>query len=245
MGREPTTLQEAAIPRNSAGVYSSPAGALAVTETPISSTDHNNLVLDQASALTGSLPRDGTAGMLANLAMGGFKVTGLAAGVAAGDAMRFEQFFPSGTLMLFQQDAAPTGWTKQVTHNDKALRVVSGTPGSGGTKAFSTLMATAKAVTGTAITQAQLPVAALSVASIVVASGGAHTHDVDAARETGLQKSGSGTAVADNSTRTTTSDGSHTHGLSGSVPLGGSGSTHNHTIDLDISYVDLIIAAKD
>ena len=33
----------------------------------------------------------------------------------------------SGTTMLFQQSTAPTGWTKQTTHNDKALRVVTGT----------------------------------------------------------------------------------------------------------------------
>src|SRR5262249_32277635 len=46
--------------------------------------------------------------------------------------------FPSGTNILFQQTSAPTGWTKQTTHNDKALRVVSGTASSGGTVAFST-----------------------------------------------------------------------------------------------------------
>ena len=51
--------------------------------------------------------------------------------------------FPSGTKMLFQQTAAPTGWTKDTAHNDKAIRVVSGTVGSGGTNAFSTLDATA------------------------------------------------------------------------------------------------------
>jgi hypothetical protein len=50
------------------------------------------------------------------------------------------QPFPSGTLMLFQQTAAPTGWTKQTTHNDKTLRVVSGSASSGGTTAFSSVM---------------------------------------------------------------------------------------------------------
>ncbi len=41
--------------------------------------------------------------------------------------------------MVFFQAAAPTGWTQDVTHNDKALRVVSGAGGgSGGTNAFST-----------------------------------------------------------------------------------------------------------
>ena len=50
--------------------------------------------------------------------------------------------FASGTAMLFQQTSAPTGWTKSTTHNDKALRVVSGTASSGGTSAFSTAMGT-------------------------------------------------------------------------------------------------------
>ena len=51
--------------------------------------------------------------------------------------------FPSGTKMLFNQTAAPTGWTKDATNNnDSALRVVTGTAGTGGSVAFSTAMAT-------------------------------------------------------------------------------------------------------
>ena len=50
--------------------------------------------------------------------------------------------FPSGTSMLFQQTNAPTGWTKQTTHNDKALRLQTGTVGTGGSVAFSTALAT-------------------------------------------------------------------------------------------------------
>ena len=49
--------------------------------------------------------------------------------------------FAPGTAMLFAQTAAPTGWTKSTTHNDKALRVVSGTAGSGGSTAFTTVFA--------------------------------------------------------------------------------------------------------
>lgn len=56
--------------------------------------------------------------------------------------------FPSGTSMLFAQTAAPTGWTKSTTHNDKALRVVSGTASSGGSVAFSTAFAS-QSVSGT------------------------------------------------------------------------------------------------
>ena len=47
----------------------------------------------------------------------------------------------SGTKMLFQQSTAPTGWTKDTTHNDKALRVVSGTASIGGSVAFTTAFA--------------------------------------------------------------------------------------------------------
>lgn len=50
--------------------------------------------------------------------------------------------FPSGTSMPFYQAAAPIGWTKLVTQNDKALRVVSGVGGgSGGSQALSTTLA--------------------------------------------------------------------------------------------------------
>ena len=52
------------------------------------------------------------------------------------------QPFPSGTKMLFQQTSAPTGWTKITSGVDnKALRVVSGTAGSGGTNAFTNTLA--------------------------------------------------------------------------------------------------------
>jgi hypothetical protein len=40
--------------------------------------------------------------------------------------------------MLFQQTSAPTGWTKSTTHNNKALRIVSGSASSGGSNAFTT-----------------------------------------------------------------------------------------------------------
>ena len=49
--------------------------------------------------------------------------------------------FPTGTKMLFQQTSAPTGWTKVTTHNNKALRVVSGTAGTGGSNAFTNTLA--------------------------------------------------------------------------------------------------------
>ena len=49
--------------------------------------------------------------------------------------------FSAGTLMLFQQTSAPTGWTKQTSHNNKALRVVTGSASSGGSTAFTSVFA--------------------------------------------------------------------------------------------------------
>ena len=76
---------------------------------------------------------------------GGVNVTGtLAATAVTGDGSGLTGIapFPSGTSMLFQQTAAPTGWTKQTTHNDKALRIVTGSVSTGGSVAFSTAFGT-------------------------------------------------------------------------------------------------------
>jgi hypothetical protein len=54
---------------------------------------------------------------------------------------------PSGSKVLFVQTAAPTGWTKDVTHNNKALRIVNGTASSGGTATFSSVF-TSRTPTG-------------------------------------------------------------------------------------------------
>ena len=75
-------------------------------------------------------------------ASAGTNTTQLATTAYVTTAVANAEPFPSGTSMLFQQTSAPTGWTKQTTHNDKALRIVSGTVGTGGSSAFSTAFAT-------------------------------------------------------------------------------------------------------
>ena len=68
---------------------------------------------------------------------------------------------PSGTKMLFAQATAPAGWTKDTTHNDKSLRVVSGTGGgSGGSVSFSTVFGRT----------------AVDASSLSIAQLAAHTH---------------------------------------------------------------------
>jgi hypothetical protein len=138
--------------------------------------------------------------------------------------------FATGTKMLFQQTAAPTGWTKDTTHDNKALRVVSGTAGSGGSVAFTTAFAS-QAVSGsvgnTTLTQAQMP---------------SHAHAGQYPTGSGAQAYGG----MDNIVRgfSTTLGGSNVPTLSQ-----GSSNAHNHSfsgtaINLAVQYVDLIIATK-
>ena len=143
--------------------------------------------------------------------------------------------FPSGTLMLFIQTAAPTGWTKSTTHDDKALRVVSGTAGTGGSAAFTTAFGTPSVsgsvsgtVGATTLTTTQIP---------------SHTHTVSGQNPSGA--CGGGTIIYNggfgNAKSTTSSStgggGSHDHSFSGSLS--------SATTAISVAYVDVIIATKD
>lgn len=139
---------------------------------------------------------------------------------------------PTGTKMLFQQTTAPTGWTKDLVHNDKALRVVSGTASSGGTTAFSTIFA--KTVTDShTLATAEIP---------------AHSHGVTDPGH--LHTYGDSTAVAGSpigggsySSITTQNTSSAATGIS--INNAGGGGGHTHGMDIRVQYVDLIIATKN
>lgn len=141
---------------------------------------------------------------------------------------------PVGTVMSFFQASAPTGWTQLTTHNNKAMRIVSGAGGgSGGSVAFTTAFAP-QAVTGTvggtSLTKAQIP---------------PHTHTGGNDRtvfhgDTAANLFASGTNVS-----TVTGDGQ-----SGGLGTGGVAAAHTHTytgtaIDLAVQYIDMILASKD
>lgn len=147
--------------------------------------------------------------------------------------------FPSGTIAVFQQTAAPTGWTKESTHNDKALRLVTGTPSTGGTTAFTSVM------TDRTILEANMPAHTHGVGSIVTSEAGAHTHTYTRWNQNQnnlLRGAGATDNVArDSSTGTTGSNGAHTHTISGNLNSTGDG----EVFSFDIQYVDVILAAKD
>jgi hypothetical protein len=132
-------------------------------------------------------------------------------------------YLPSGTVMLFVQTSAPTGWTKSTTHDNKALRVVSGAASSGGTTAFTSVF------TARTITTANMP---------------SHTHSVTDPGHTHLYGavtagSGAGATSGTNAPVVNISTGSSTTGIT--IQNAGSGTA----MDFAVQYVDVIIATKD
>ena len=146
--------------------------------------------------------------------------------------------FPSGTKMLFQQTAAPTGWTKDTAHNDKALRITSGTVGTGGSVAFETAFASHTPAGSISVTVASHTLTLSQIPS--------HSHDIDLFDASAPSGTNLRVAATDDvgdqrtGTQTATSGGASGHGHAGST-----GSFTGTAIDLDVSYVDVIIAAKD
>lgn len=88
-------------------------------------------------------------GISTGMSITGAGVAGQVLTSAGTGAPTWTSIVPSGTAMLFAQAAAPTGWTKSTTHDNKTLRVVSGSTGgsSGGTVNFTTAFSS-KAVSG-------------------------------------------------------------------------------------------------
>jgi hypothetical protein len=72
--------------RNGSGTYALPAGNPVETNTVISSVVQNNSMTDIATALTGSIARDGQSPATANIPMGNNKLTGLATPTTRTDA---------------------------------------------------------------------------------------------------------------------------------------------------------------
>ncbi len=104
--------------------------------------------------------------------------------------------FPTGTKMLFVQTAAPTGWTKIVTDNDAALRVVSGAVTTGGSVGFISTISTATSG-ATTLSTSQIP---------------SHSHDYERRGAYGTGSFGSGyLGPVSSGTGSTGGGGSHTH----------------------------------
>ena len=168
--------------------------------------------------------------------------------------------FPSGTRMLFQQTAAPVGWTKVVDQNNKALRVVSGSVTTGGNLDFTTAFSTRSqsgSVSNHTLTVGQIPSHSHGVSdpghshglsdpghSHVVpfrakgdsSEGGGGNNEIVGgststnASGTGISISGSGTGIG---IQNQGGNGGHNHGMS------------VNSLDMRVQFVDVIFAQRD
>jgi hypothetical protein len=218
----------------------------------ITSSTGSNVTIPVATSSTAGLMASGDKGKLDGIAAGAqvntvTSVAGRTGAVTLGVADVSGAFaasaIPAGTRMLFAQSAAPTGWTKDTTHNNKALRVVSGTAGSGGSLAFTTAFgnrttastAAGGTVAGHSLSHAQMP---------------GHTHRT--AHEAALSVFGNvgdtrfygrvldtfvvNRDLPDNLTGVEGGGQAHAHGFTGAA--------HAHSLDMQVQYVDIIIATK-
>jgi hypothetical protein len=125
------------MPYNGSGTFTLPAGNPVVTGTTISSVTTNNTNNDIANGLSNAVTRNGQSPPTANLPMGGFHLTGLGAGTAAGDSVRFEQ--TTLKTSLTGSSTLPVG----------TLAERDGTPNAGYVR-FNTTYATFEGYNGTA-----------------------------------------------------------------------------------------------
>ena len=167
---------------------------------------------------------------------------------------------PAGTAMLFVQTTAPTGWTKSTSHDNKTLRVVSGTASSGGTSAFTTVFAS-RTPTGSVGSSFSSGSAASTTATgtVSVSGGSVSATTLDATQIPSHQHAqvgnytqstthshawGSGAAEGPNpsngpatnmgNTGATGGGGSHTHSFT--TPTASfTGTAHSHTVSGTVS----------
>lgn len=147
----------------------------------------------------------------------------------------FPNLIPAGTVMLFAQTNAPTGWTKITTHDNKALRVVSGAASSGGTTGFTAAFNTALSTDGTTLTIDQMP------SHYHYDGAGGSSADLRASMfgvtsPSNIGGFASGSISSDNDDSVYAFQGSSE----------GGGASHSHTIpNFDVAYVDVILASKN
>ena len=177
-------------------------------------------------------------------------------------------FIAGGTLMIFQQGAAPTSWTRQTTHDNKALRVVNGNAGasSGGSTVFTSVFASR--TPGGTISGSTGQIAAGGSTGQVAAGGSVNAHTLATTRipahahsftnfptssdgiPSGIYTEGSSTFSGGVATSRNTANAgggqSHNHPFSGSQhahPF--SGTFTGAAQDFAVQYVDIIIAVKN
>lgn len=146
--------------------------------------------------------------------------------------------FPSGTRLLFQQTAAPTGWTKDTTYNNYALRIVNGTVGTGGSVAFTTAFASQTpsgsvavsggSVSATTLTSAQIPGHTHNVGGYTGTVTSDHNHNFSVSGNTNLVTSYPAGQSNTNGAQTAGNTNGTQVYFSGSGTTAGANQNHQH-----------------
>ena len=147
---------------------------------------------------------------------------------------------PSGTVMLFAQTAAPTGFTKNTTTGDNsALRVVTGAVGTGGSVGFTTAFASQTPTGSVSVTGGSVGNTTLTTPQIP-----SHSHTNTALNNpgvfTGISAIGGAVPNTSHPTGSTGGGGAHNHPFTGQ-----SATFTGNAINLAVQYIDVIRATKD
>jgi hypothetical protein len=160
--------------------------------------------------------------------------------------------FGAGTRLLFQQSTAPVGWTliTDAAYNDAALRLIGqGAAGTGGVSAFSTIFGSVINTLGHVLTTNEIPPHSHS-GSTLAAGDHAHTSFTEAytsdsdhpSRPDDVSVTISATTLLTTQANTTSTNGSHVHAVT-TINTGG-GAAHTHPLQMNLKYVDFILAQK-
>lgn len=142
---------------------------------------------------------------------------------------------PSGTEIFLVQTAAPTGWTKGTTHDNKALRLVSGTVSTGGSTSFTSVLGSRTIATANLPSHTHTIAESLGEAIAFTRSSWTTARN----RNTSSMTSGGNSRYKDINNSTAATSGTITH--SGTSGSSGSGSA----MDFAVQYVDIILVVKD
>lgn len=98
------------MPSDASGNFSLIPSYFAEPGQTIRTEQHNPVLEDIATALSGRLMRDGRNGMVGDFDMGSFKIKNQAAGTAQTDGANISQVVPIGAVMDWALKNAPAGW---------------------------------------------------------------------------------------------------------------------------------------